>query len=259
MTDGVLFEVTPEQLAVVTFNRPQSRNALDLAAMRRFSAIVDELVARCDLADDAIRAVILTGAGRDAFCSGGDLLDLRGRPTEDDAREFTVIMGGALARLEQLPVPVIAAVNGYALGDGSEIASACDLRIVDEAAQMGFIHIRMALIPGWGAGQRLLRMVGYSRAVAILLEGRPMGADELLSYGLAHQVAPRGQAFDAALTFAQKIAQHPPAAVSAMKRMLWAGLTQTYENALATEHQLFPPLWADEPHIAAVEAFLNRR
>jgi enoyl-CoA hydratase len=262
MSEGVLFEVTPEHIAVVTFNRPQSRNALDLTAMRRFLSIVDELASRCDpeTADGgSVRAVILTGAGRDAFCSGGDLLDLRGRPTEDDAREFTGIMSDALARLEQLPVPVIAAVNGYALGGGSEIASACDLRIVDEAAQMGFIHIRMALIPGWGAGQRLLRMAGYSRALAILLEGRPMGADELLSYGLAHQIAPRGQAFDAALTFAQKIAQHPPATVSAMKRMLWAGLTQTYENALSTEHELFPPLWAAEPHNRAVEAFLNRR
>ena len=146
-------------------------------------------------------------------------------------------MSEALARLERLPVPVIAAVNGYALGGGSEIASACDLRIVDEAAQMGFIHIRMALIPGWGAGQRLLRMVGYSRALAILLEGRPMGADELLSYGLAHQVAARGQAFDTALAFAQKIIPHPPATVSAIKRMLWAGLTQSYENALAVEHE----------------------
>lgn len=260
MTDGVLFEVTAENIAVVTFNRPQARNALDLTAMRRFSAVVDEMAARCVPAEgDAIRAVILTGAGRDAFCSGGDLLDLRERATEADAREFTGIMGGALARLEQLPVPVIAAVNGYALGGGSEIASACDLRIVDEAAQMGFIHIRMALIPGWGAGQRLLRMVGYSRALAILLEGRPMGADELLSYGLAHQVAARGQAFDAALTFAQKITRHPAATVSAIKRMLWAGLTQPYEDALATEHELFPPLWADEPHLAAVEAFLNRR
>src|SRR5690606_9772620 len=124
MTDGVLFELTPENIAVVTFNRPQSRNALDLAAMRRFSAIVDELAARCDPENGGtIRAVILTGAGRDAFCSGGDLLDLRGRPTEDDAREFTGIMSGALARLERLPVPVIAAVNGYALGGGSEIAS----------------------------------------------------------------------------------------------------------------------------------------
>ena len=102
-------------------------------------------------------------------------------------------------------------------------------------------------------------MVGYSRALAILLEGRPMGADELLSYGLAHQIAERGQAFDAALAFARKITQHPAATVSAMKRMLWAGLTQTYENALSAEHELFPPLWAAEPHNRAVEAFLNRR
>lgn len=260
MSEGVLFEVLPDHIAVITFNRPQSRNALDLAAMWRFASVVNEVAGRCQPESEApLRAVILTGAGRDAFCSGGDLLDLRERPTEDDAREFTGIMRGALARLEQLPVPVIAAVNGYALGGGSEIATACDLRFVDEAAQMGFIHIRMALIPGWGAGQRLLRIVGYSRALAILLDGRPMGADELLRGGLVHQIAERGQAYEAALAYAQKIVQHPPAVVSAMKQMLWAGLTLPYDQALDAEHALFPPLWAAEPHLNAVEAFFNRR
>jgi enoyl-CoA hydratase len=270
MTDGVDLDITADNIAVVTFNRPHARNALDLTAMRRFASIVTELAARAEpvrgIPRDAfathtgrIRGVILTGAGRDAFCSGGDLLDLSGRPTEDDAREFTAIMGGALSRLERLPVPVIAAVNGYALGGGSEIAAACDLRIVDEAAQMGFIHIRMALIPGWGAGQRLLRCVGYSRALAILLEGRPMGADELLSHGLAHQIAPRGRAADTAMSLALKIAQHPAETIAAIKRMLWAGLTEQYDAALATEGALFPPLWASEPHNRAVEAFLNRR
>jgi enoyl-CoA hydratase/carnithine racemase len=86
-----------------------------------------------------------------------------------------------------------------------------------------------------------------------------MGADELLAFGLAHQVAPRGLAFDAALTFAQKIGQHPPETVSAVKRLLWAGLTESYADAMATEHELFPPLWASDPHNRAVEAFLNRR
>lgn len=260
MTDDVLLDIVDSAIAVVTFNRPHARNALDLNAMRRFAAVVADLAARCeDGHEDRLRAVILTGAGRDAFCSGGDLLDLSGRPTEDDAREFIGIMGDALAQLERLPMPVIAAINGYALGGGSEIAAACDLRIVDEAAQMGFIHIRMALTPGWGAGQRLLRLVGYSRALAILLEGRPMGADELLAFGLAQQVAPRGGAYDAALGVAQKVAQHPPETVAAVKRLLWAGLTERYDDAQTIERSLFPPLWASEPHHRAVEAFLNRR
>lgn len=280
MNHGVLFEVTPDNIAIVTFNRPQARNALDLAAMRRFAEVVEEIAPRIafpkdqrryttedpDHSEDSdspdrvrVRAVILTGTGRDAFCSGGDLIDLSARPTEDDAREFITIMGDALAQLERLPVPVIAAVNGYALGGGSEIAAACDLRIVDEAAQMGFVQIRMALTPGWGAGQRLLRIAGYSRALAILLEGRPMGADELLGFGLAHQVAPRGLALDVAMSFARKVAQHPPEVVAAIKRLLWAGLTEPYEAALQTEQSLFPPLWASEPHLQAVEAFISRR
>lgn len=276
MTNGVLLDITPDNIAIITFNRPQARNALDLEAMREFSSLIASIEPRVSIppgrrvitTEDVnyteaerlrVRAVVLTGAGRDAFCSGGDLLDLSGRPTEDDAREFIGIMGDALRQLEQLPVPVIAAVNGYALGGGSEIAVACDLRIVDEAAQLGFVQARMALTPGWGAGQRLLRIVGYSRAMGILLEGRPMGADELLTHGLAHQVAPRGLALDVALTFARKFMQYPPEVVSSIKRLLWSGLTQPYEDALQSEQDLFPPLWASEPHLRAVEAFLTRR
>ncbi len=254
MSADVLLERDADGIAILTFNRSHVRNALTLDAMRQFHGLIESL------ADDpSLRVLIVTGAGRDAFCSGGDLIDLQSRPTEADAREFITIMGDALAIMERLPAPVIAAVHGYALGGGSEIAIACDLRIVDEAAQMGFVQIRMALTPGWGAGQRLMRTVGYSRALAILLEGRPMGADELLAFGLAHHVAPRAQALDEALTLARRIAKHPPTVVASIKRVLWAGLTQPYADALQTERDVFPALWAAEDHLRAVEMFLNRR
>lgn len=254
MSADVLLDRDADGVAILTFNRPNVRNALTLDSMRQFHGHIMSLVD-----DESLRAVILTGAGRDAFCSGGDLIDLQGRPTEADAREFIAVMGDALATMERLPVPVIAAIHGYALGGGSEIAVACDLRIVDEAAQMGFVQIRMALTPGWGAGQRLMRIVGYSRALSILLEGRPMGADEMLAFGLVHHVAPRAQALDEALVLARRIVQHPPAVVASIKRVLWAGLTQPYTDALHTERELFPALWAAEDHLRAVETFLSRR
>lgn len=250
----VLLDRLPEGIGVITFNRPQARNALNLAAMRRFAETVEALHGLDDL-----RAVVVTGAGRDSFCAGGDLVELAGMPTESDAFGFITLMGDALRRLESLPVPVIAAINGYALGGGSEIAVACDLRVVDESAQMGFVQMKMALTPGWGAGQRLLRLVGYGRALDILLHARPMHAPELLALGLASQVAPTGQALDAALTLARQIAQLPAEVVRATKRLLWAGLTQPYDDALRAERDLFPALWAAEPHLAAVEKFLKRR
>lgn len=242
-----------EGIARITFNRPHALNALNLRAMDSFARAVDVLAA-----DDALRAVILTGAGTDAFCSGGDLYELAERPAESDAREFITLMGDALLRLERLPVPVIAAMNGYALGGGSEIALACDLRIADATIRMGFVQIRLALTPGWGAGQRLLRTVGYARAMEILLVGKPMNADELRARGLVNQIVPEGEALAHAHQFAERIAAHPPETVRAVKALLQAGLTHNYDDALAIERDLFPPLWASPAHLDAVEAFIQK-
>jgi enoyl-CoA hydratase len=253
----ILLERTPDRaIATLTFNRPHARNALTLDAMRAFAEAVETLHT---WAGDGLRAAILTGAGTAAFCAGGDLVDLADKPTEADALAFITVMGDALAQLERLPVPVIAALNGYALGGGSEIALACDLRIVDETAQMGLVQMRLALTPGWGAGQRLLRAVGYARALDILLQARPMPAPELLALGLAAQIAPAGEALAAAQAYAQQVASHPPEAVRAAKALLWAGVTQPYADALRFERELFPPLWAAEPHLSAVERFLRGR
>jgi len=256
VTDApILLEIDTDGIAILTFNRPATRNALNLAAMRAFAEAVETL----HHSEDQICAVILTGAGTDSFCAGGDLVELAGKPTEKDARNFITTMGNALRQLESLSVPVIAAINGYALGGGSEIAIACDVRIVDESAQMGFVQMKLALTPGWGAGQRLLRAVGYARALDILLQARPMHAPELLSSGLASQIAPSGQALTAALAYACQIATYSPDVVRAVKQLLWAGLTQPYEAALKTERDVFPALWAAEPHLSAVAKFLRRK
>ena len=241
-------------VAVLTFNRPQAMNALDLATMRRFAGLVDDLAGENDL-----RAVVLAGAGTRAFCSGGDLVELSRYPAAGDARDMIDLMGDALLALERLPVPVIAAVNGYALGGGSEIALACDMRIVDGKARLGLVHIRMGVTPGWGAGQRLLRLVGYPRAMEFLLRGHVMDPDELVALGLVNRVVEEGAALPAALDLARDIAQKPPRVVRAIKTLLQAGLNEPYEAALAAERDVFPPLWADEPHLSAVDEFLKKQ
>jgi enoyl-CoA hydratase len=254
MKNSILVSQENNGVVVIRFNRPQALNALNLEAMMRFRHAVRSLSQESNLT-----AVILTGAGDDAFCSGGDLLELRDKLSEEDARHFITIMGEALLFLERLPVPVIAAINGYALGGGSEIALACDMRIVDEKVKMGMVQINMAVTTGWGAGQRLLRLLGYSKTMELLLKGEVLRAEELLQFGLANDVTEKGMAFERAMSFANEIAARPPKVVRGIKALLQAGLHQSYHKALYIEKEIFPPLWVDEAHVQAVEDFFKRQ
>lgn len=253
MDNRINLEKRPDGIAIITFDRPQALNALNLAAMQQFADVVRDLSI-----DEDLRVVVLTGAGTRAFCSGGDLIELSERPTEADALEFITLMGDALLMLERLPVPVIAAINGYALGGGSEIAVACDMRIIDRKARLGFVQLRLALTPGWGAGQRLLRLVGYTRAFDILLHGHVLHAPEARRLGLANKIVEEGTALDHAIYLAKHIAENPPGVIRGIKTLLRAGLERPYEDALQVERSIFPPLWADQPHLDAVEAFLQK-
>lgn len=254
MTDKIVYHQQPNGVGILTFNRPSAKNALDLEAMRAFMGHIHRLQS-----DTSLRILIITGAGKDAFCSGGDLVELSQHTSQDDARHFTGIMSDALLALERLHAPVIAAINGYALGGGSEIAVACDMRFVDEAVRLGFVQVKMALTPGWGAGQRLLRIVGYPRAMELLLSGKILTAQDVYSLGLANGIAPQGDALKTALEFADKISQHDFDVMMGMKTLLRAGLYHPYEEALQLERDLFPPLWSADAHIQAVDAFLKRR
>jgi enoyl-CoA hydratase/carnithine racemase len=253
MTNKLLIEKRADGVTILTFNRPETRNALDLESMNIFRDTVDGLAH-----EPSLRALILTGAGQDAFCSGGDLTELSAYPSEAEARNMIALMGNALLKLENLTVPMIAAINGYALGGGSEVAMACDLRIADETARMAFVQIRMALTPGWGAGQRLLRLVGYSKAMELLLRGNVMQGAELAAAGLVNQVVEAGNALPHALKMAEQIAAAPPDVVRGIKALLQAGMYQPYEQALQFERDIFPRLWASDAHLQAVETFLTR-
>lgn len=256
MTDPILVTRDSEHsgIAILTFNRPEAHNALSLEGMVAFASIIDQLAA-----DNDLRALILTGAGEKSFCSGADIADLNRMATAADAEVMITRMGDALLKMECLPVPVIAAVNGYALGGGAETALACDVRIADETARLGFVQIKRGLIPGWGGGQRLMRQVGYARALDILLRAQTLNTPELLSLGLVNQVVPKGEALAGGLDFARQIANHDRAVVAALKSALQAGLSQPYESALMTERALFPPLWEGEARAQSMQDFLNRK
>ena len=251
---SILREQFLEGVIVLTFNRPHAHNALDVATMRDFAAHIDQLAA-----EPSLRVLILTGAGEAAFCSGADLVDMSTLPNADQAREMITMMGDALLNMERLPVPVIAAINGYALGGGSEIALACDLRVIDENARIGFVQIRRGVVPGWGGGQRLMRLVGCARALEWLMRGQMLKASELQSANMVSRVTPAGKALDGALELAQEIAAQDADAVRSIKRLLQAGLNQPYEAALMTERNFFPPLWEGETQRRTMQEFLKKR
>ncbi len=249
---GVSLTVLEPHIGLLKVDRPQVLNALSWEAMADFGEAV-ETAREADF-----RVLIVTGGGR-AFIAGGDLKQLADYPTEEDGRRMSRLMTRALQNLEALPFPTIAAVNGPARGGGSEVALACDMRVMAANADLGFVQTNWFVTPGWGMGQRLLRLAGYARALEWLLTSRVLSAEEALQHGLANRVVPAGEALEGALTLARQIAALPPAVGQSIKEVLRAGITLPPTTAARLEHDLFPPLWAAPEHVEAVLKFARRR
>ena len=251
---SILFEVQEDGIGVLTMNRPEARNALTWEAMESFANAVDS----AHEVERELRALVVTGADG-AFCAGGDLFELDEYPTRLDGARLGAIMGEALVRLEALPIPTLAAMEGPALGGGAEVALACDVRVMAEGATLGMMHVRLGICPAWGGGQRLLRLVGYSRALEWMAAGQVFTADEALAYGLANRVAPEGEAFDHSMELAAVFARQDSQAVRAIKRLARAGVELSPGEAAAAERSEFPDLWAAPAHLEASARFIARK
>lgn len=242
-----------DSIGVLTLNRPQVRNALNWDAMEDFSETIESAHN-----DDDLKALIVTGADG-AFSSGGDLDELDNFLSRPDGIRLTTLMGNALKRLERLKIPTLAAMEGPALGGGAEIALACDMRVMAERAFLGLMHIRLAIIPAWGGGQRLLRMVGYARALEWISSGRIISALEAQAVGLANKLAPEGKALEGAIELAKSITAHAHNSVKAVKRILQAGLTEPPDVAESIEQADFVDRWASPEHHQASKKFVARK
>jgi enoyl-CoA hydratase len=197
----------------------------------------------CDIAgDEKVRAVVVVGAGQKAFCAGSDINEFP-HVRHDIVGSKLARENKAFAALEQLPVPVIAALNGVALGGGAEIALACDIRIMDETARIGFPEVKLGIFPGSGGIFRLPRLVGLAKAYELLYTGELIDAHEAHRIGLVNRVAPAGQAFAAALALAQTLAGRPALALSLIRAGVRDSLNQTTRQAidrtLAESHRVF--------------------
>lgn len=252
MSEEILFHVQ-DRIATLRFNRPQARNALNWAAQEQFAAHIMRVVQ-----DDTVRVLILTGQ-EGAFVSGGDLKELSQGDFEANGQRLSRLMSGALTQMSHLPIPVIGAVNGHAVGGGCEILLACDLRLAAAEARLNFAQVRLGLTTGWGGAARLVELIGRSRATEILLRGRTLSAREAENIGLVHAVVEEGQdVMQLALTWAEELAALPGEALAAMKQLLRAATAADEQRIAQLERRLFNRLWGRPAHRAAVDSFLNK-
>ncbi|WP_322494854.1 enoyl-CoA hydratase-related protein [Chloroflexus sp.] len=237
-------------IAILTLNRPQALNALS-------PALIDNLIRHLEMydADDLIRAIIITGAGR-AFAAGADIKAMA------NATPIEMLTSGMIARWARIAAirkPVIAAVNGYALGGGCELAMMCDIILASETAQFGQPEINIGIIPGAGGTQRLTRALGPYRAMEMVLTGATISAHEAAAHGLVNRVCPPETLLDEARRVAQTIAAKSPLAVQLAKEAVRAAAETTVREGLAIELRNFYLLFASEDQKEGMRAFIEKR
>lgn len=236
---------------LLTVDRPRALNALNAAVIEALDAAIADIAA-----DPTARAVVLTGAGR-AFVAGADIEAMR-ELTPLQAEAFAGRGQAVLDRLAALPVPVIAAVGGFALGGGCELAMACDLILAGDRASFGQPEVKLGLIPGFGGTQRLARRVGLARALDLCLTGRVIGADEAVAIGLASRKVD-GDVVEAALQVAATIGAMGPVAVRLCKRVIHEHVDGPLAAGLAAERTAFGLCFATEDQREGTSAFLEKR
>ncbi len=250
--ENILVE-SRDSVAVVTLNRPKVLNALNQALLAELDAAVDDIAA-----DTSIRAVILTGAGEKAFAAGADIQELA-QLSAVDGQQLALRGQRLFSKIEALRVPVIAAINGFALGGGCELTLACTLRIASETAKLGQPEVKLGIIPGYGGSQRLPRLVGKGAALKMILTGEMITAAEALRIGLVQEVVPTDQLMARADQIARTIAAQAPLAIQHCLEAVHNGYDLPLDEALQYEAALFALCCATEDKAEGTKAFLEKR
>ena len=245
--ESIIFE-KEDNIAILTFNRPDARNAVNNQVRTEFTAAIAEVEA-----DDDIKVMILTGSGK-AFASGVDIKEFN-QTTPYHAHNLFRLG----ERVEKLPKPVIAAVNGFCLGGGNEIALGCDIIIASERAKFGQPELNIGVIPGGGATQRLPRMIGVCRAKELIFTSDIITAEEAFKLGMINRVVPEDQLMPTAKEIAKKIATKSPAALKLAKQAINYGMQTSLETGLKYEYELYSLSLGLEDKAEGVNAFLEKR
>ncbi len=238
-------------IAVITINRPKALNALNMAVLHELNKVLDVIEAHDDL-----HVVVITGEGR-SFVAGADIAEMS-EYNASDGKAFSSYGSNTFLRINHFPRPVIAAVNGFALGGGCELAMACDIRIASEKAKFAMPEVGLGIIPGFGGTQRLARIVGMSTAIELVLTTQTISADEALKIGLVTHVYSPEELMDKALELAELIASKPQVAVRQAKQAIRIGKQMDISSALSFESESFGLCFSTEDQKDAMRAFLKK-
>jgi enoyl-CoA hydratase len=239
------------EIALLTLNRPDALNALSFAVLREIGAAFDEVAA-----GDA-RALVVTGAGPKSFCAGADIKELTGRSLVEQKRGAELGQG-VFAKLDRLPIPSIAAINGFAFGGGLELALACTFRVASRDAKMGLPEIKLGLVPGYGGTQRLPRIVGPARALEIVMTGRTVGAEEAERIGLVNRLAD-GDPVEAAIAFAREMTGYSLPVLGFAREAVQRAEDLPLAEGLRIEADLSTLAYRTEDSIEGMSAFVEKR
>lgn len=240
-------------IVLLTINRPQTLNALDMAMLDALEAAVEQAAA-----DKDVRAIVLTGAGR-AFVAGGDIADLNSRNGLRHYLEFGERIHAVFRKIEILDKPTIGAINGWALGGGTELMLCLDIRIVAQSAKIGLPEVTLGMFPGAGGSQRLIRQVAPCKAKELMFTGDQISAEEALTFGLINRVVPDTEVVDAALRLAERIAAFSPVTLAMMKRVINDGGQMPLAAALHHEQAMIGLLLDSKDAHEGCTAFLEKR
>ncbi len=238
------------RVGIVTLNRPRELNALRTQLIDELATALEEFDR-----DEEIRCIVITGAGEKAFAAGADIKEMA------DKSPIAMMMGSFehSLRIKSIHKPMIAAVGGYALGGGCELALLCDMIVASENARFGQPEILLGVIPGLGGTQRLARTLGKYRAMEMVLTGAQVSAQEMAAHGLVNRVVPQGEHLNEAIKLAQEVAERPPVAVRLGKDAVLAAFETSLEEGLAIERKNFFLLFATEDMREGMQAFIEKR
>lgn len=242
-----------DAICTITLNRPEVANAVNFEGLIAFRRTLADL-----RADPDVRVVLVTGAGDRAFCAGADLKERATLPP-DKVKQFVFNIRGLMTDLAEFPRPVIAAINGIALGGGTELALGCDIRIASDNAVLGLTETALAILPGGGGTQRMPRLVGIGRAKELIFTARRVSATEALEIGLVEKVVPAGQALAAAREMAAAIAANGPLAVQMAKWAINCGMQADLATGLEIESRAYDMIIPTQDRLEGLAAFKEKR
>ena len=248
--DYILYEQNGN-VATITINREKALNALN-------SQVLDELNATLDAVDLAtVRCLVITGAGSKSFVAGADIGEMSSL-TKAEGEAFGKLGNDVFLEIESFPLPVIAAVNGFALGGGNELAMSCDIRICSDNAVFGQPEVGLGITPGFGGTQRLARLVGMGMAKQLVYSALNIKADEALRIGLVNAVYPQAELMENVMKLANKIAKNAPIAVRNCKKAINEGISKPINEAVAVEEKLFGDCFETHDQVEGMQCFLSR-